>query len=90
VIFADAFYERMMLGLYGTYEYTIDRLSVASYFGVLALRKKSDNSNPFLYQKFGIKYHFKNDMYAGLLVRAHNFSVAEVIEWTIGYRIKWH
>ncbi len=90
VSYADDFYEKMMIGVFGTYEYTVDRLSVASYFGILALRKKGTNSNPLLYQKFGIKYHFKNDMYAGLLVRAHNFSVAEVIEWNIGYRIKWH
>ncbi len=90
VDFSDKLYEKMLLGIYGTYEFTIDRLSVASYFGVLAFRKKDDNSNPILYQKFGLKYHFKNDMYTGLLVRAHNFSVAEVIEWNIGYRIKWH
>ena len=90
VEFADKLSEKMMLGLYGTYEYTIDRLSVASYLGFLVFRDKGPNANPFLYQKFGLKYHFKNDMYAGLLVRAHNFSVAEVIEWNIGYRIKWH
>jgi len=90
VEFASKTSEKMMLGIFGTYEFTVDRLSVASYFGVLALRKKGDNANPFMYQKFGLKYHFKNDMYAGLLVRAHNFSVAEVIEWNIGYRIKWH
>lgn len=90
VEFADKLSEKMMLGLFGTYEFTIDKLSVASYLGVLALRKKGTNANPLLYQKFGIKYHFNNDMYAGLLVRAHNFSVAEVIEWNIGYRIKWH
>ncbi|WP_439182319.1 acyloxyacyl hydrolase [Carboxylicivirga taeanensis] len=90
VEFADKTYEKLMLGIYGTYEFTIDRLSVASYMGFLALRKKDEHSNPLMYQKFGLKYHFKNDMYVGLLVRAHNFSVAEVIEWNIGYRIKWN
>jgi hypothetical protein len=90
VEFADKFSDKMMLGVFGTYEFTIDRLSVASYFGLLALRKKDNNSNPLMYQKFGLKYHFKNDIYMGLLVRAHNFSVAEVIEWNLGYRIKWH
>ncbi|MBK3517227.1 acyloxyacyl hydrolase [Carboxylicivirga marina] len=90
VNFSDKLSEKMMLGVFGAYEFTIDRLSVASYIGILALRKKGTNANPLLYQKFGIKYHFKNDMYTGLLVRAHNFSVAEVIEWNIGYRIKWH
>ncbi len=81
--------DKVLLGLHGTYEFTIDRLSIASYFGVLTLRKKSEDANPFLYQKIGFKYHFKNDMYCGLLVRAHHFSVAEVMEWNIGYRIKW-
>ncbi len=86
VKFSDKTSEKMMLGIFGTYEFTVDRLSVASYFGVLAIKQ----SNSLLYQKFGLKYHFKNDMYLGLLVRAHNFSVAEVIEWNLGYRIKWH
>lgn len=90
VVFADKLSKKMMLGVYGTYEFTIDRLSVASYIGVLALRDKGTNANPLLYQKFGLKYHFKRDVYLGLLVRAHNFSVAEVIEWNLGYRIKWH
>jgi len=87
---SNKFSEKMMIGLYGTYEYTIDRLSVASYFGYLIYRKEVTNQSERLYQKFGIKYHFKNDVYLGLLVRAHNFSVAEVIEWNIGYRIKWY
>ncbi|MCU4174926.1 acyloxyacyl hydrolase [Carboxylicivirga sp. N1Y90] len=87
---SDKFSEKFMLGIFGTYEYTIDRLSVASYLGYLVYRKEVTNESNKLYQKFGIKYHFKNDMYAGLLVRAHNFSVAEVIEWNLGYRIKWN
>lgn len=91
VLISDKFSEKMMIGLYGTYEFTIDRLSVASYLGYLVYRKEVTNkSDSKLYQKFGIKYHFKNDMYAGLLVRAHNFSIAEVIEWNLGYRIKWN
>ncbi|WP_430810274.1 MULTISPECIES: acyloxyacyl hydrolase [unclassified Carboxylicivirga] len=90
VEFADKTADKMMLGLYGTYEFAIDRLSIASYLGFLVLRHKGENANPLMYQKFGLKYHFKNNLYAGLLVRAHNFSVAEVIEWNIGYRIKWH
>lgn len=87
---SDKFSEKFMLGIFGTYEYTIDRLSVASYLGYLVYRKEVTNESNKLYQKFGIKYHFKNDIYAGLLVRAHNFSVAEVIEWNLGYRIKWN
>ncbi len=81
--------EKMKFGIYGTYEFTIDRLSIVSCLGYTLLRKKYDEMGPDLYQKFGIKYHFKNDLYAGVLVRAHSFSVADFIEWNIGYRIKW-
>jgi len=87
---ADKFTDKLILGLYGTYEFTIDRLSVASYFGAFAFRNSRSNAPNLLYQKFGLKYHFKRDIYVGLLVRAHNFSVADVIEWNIGYRIKWN
>ena len=44
---------------------------------------------PLIYEKFGLKYHFRNDLFIGLLVRAHNFTVADVIEWNIGYRFRW-
>lgn len=87
---ADHFGDKLMLGLFGTYEFTVNRLSVASYFGAYAFRKTYDGMPPLLYQKFGLKYHFKRDIYIGLLVRAHNFSVADVIEWNLGYRIKWN
>jgi len=84
-----SFGEKLSLGAFGTYEFCVDRLSIASYLGVYIFRKEIPDPTPVLYQKFGIKYHFKNDLYAGILVKANNFSVAEYIEWNIGYRIKW-
>ncbi|TLX74688.1 acyloxyacyl hydrolase [Labilibacter sediminis] len=82
--------DKITLGVYGTYEFTIDRLSISSYLGAFVFRKEVPNQLPRLYQKFGFKYHFKNDMYSGILVRAHDFSVADFIEWNIGYRLKWY
>jgi len=86
---AVSFGEKMSMGVFGTYEFCVDQLSVASYLGAYVFRKKIDDPDPILYQKFGVKYHFKSDLYAGVLVRAHNFSVADFIEWHVGYRIKW-
>lgn len=86
---SDQLSDKMMLGLFGTYEFCIDRLSIASYLGYKVLRKTNSDSGSGLYQKFGIKYHFKNNFYVGILVRAHNFTVADYIEWNVGYRIKW-
>lgn len=82
--------DRMKMGIYGTYEFCIDRLSIASCLGLYALRNKYDEEPPVLYQKFGLKYHLKNDMYFGLMVRARKFTVADVIEWNVGYRLKWN
>ncbi|MFV0376648.1 MAG: acyloxyacyl hydrolase [Mangrovibacterium sp.] len=81
--------DHMKLGIYGTYEFCIDRLSIASHLGFYALRKHFDTEQPLIYQKVGLKYHFKNDVYLGLLVRAYRLTVADVIEWNVGYRIKW-
>ena len=81
--------DKMKMGIYGTYEFCVDRLSIASYLGVYALRKSYDSEPPLFYEKFGLKYHFKNNIYVGLLVRAQKFTVADVIEWNIGYRFRW-
>jgi hypothetical protein len=81
--------DKMKLGVFGSYEFCIDRLSIASYLGFYALRKSYNGEPPLVFEKFGLKYHFKNDMYIGLLVRAHKFTVADVLEWNIGYRIRW-
>ena len=81
--------DQMKMGVFGTYEFCVDRLSIASYLGVYVIRKDYPDQAPALYQKFGLKYHFKNNMFVGLLVRAGKFTVADVIEWNVGYRLKW-
>ncbi|WP_163716752.1 acyloxyacyl hydrolase [Mangrovibacterium lignilyticum] len=87
---SEDFLDLMKVGIYGTYEFCVNHLSVASHLGFYALRKSYPGQQPFIYQKFGLKYHFKNDVYIGLLVRAHKFTVADVIEWNVGYRLKWY
>jgi hypothetical protein len=41
------------------------------------------------YQRIGLKYHIFENVFAGINVRAYDFSIADYIEWNIGYRIKW-
>lgn len=81
--------DKLKLGIFGTYEFCIARLSIVSAVGFYALRNKFETEPPVIYEKFGLKYHFKNDMYIGLLVRAYSFTVADVLEWNIGYRLRW-
>ncbi|MFV0522026.1 MAG: acyloxyacyl hydrolase [Mangrovibacterium sp.] len=85
----NSFADRFVLGVYGTYEFVINRLSLASSLGAYVYRHKAVDATPVVYQRIGLKYHFGNDIYMGILVRAHNFSVADMIEWCVGYRIKW-
>ncbi|MFV0366360.1 MAG: acyloxyacyl hydrolase [Mangrovibacterium sp.] len=86
---SDKFSDRFVLSPYGTYEFVVNRLSLASSLGFYLYRQKPQGGAPFLYQRIGLKYHFKNDMFMSILVRAHSFSVADLIEWGVGYRIKW-
>ena len=41
------------------------------------------------YQRIGLKYHIFENVFTGINVRAYDFSIADYIEWNIGYRIKW-
>ncbi len=41
------------------------------------------------YQRIGLKYHIWPHVFAGINVRAYDFSIADYIEWNFGYRIKW-
>ncbi len=86
---ASGFSNNFKLGIYGTYEFCIDRLSVASSLGAYLYKTDYPHSPPLIYQRIGLKYHLQNDIYMAVLVRAHNFSVADLLEFCIGYRIKW-
>ena len=53
--------------------------------GIAIPKRRSGNS----YQRIGLKYHIFKNIFAGINVRAYDFSIADYIEWNIGYRIKW-
>ncbi len=41
------------------------------------------------YQRLGLKYHVFENVFLGINIRAYDFSIADYIEWTLGYRVKW-
>ncbi|MFV0554920.1 MAG: acyloxyacyl hydrolase [Mangrovibacterium sp.] len=86
---SERFADRFVLGSYLTYEFVISHLSVASSLGIYTYRKKPEGAGPLVYQRIGLKYHFDSNFFLAVAVRAHSFSVAEMIEWGVGYRIKW-
>lgn len=81
--------DRFAVGLYGSHEFCISRLSIVTQLGVYLWRKDLPNRKPALYQRAGLKYHFKNDMFVGINIFAHNLSQADFIEWNLGYRLPW-
>lgn len=39
------------------------------------------------YQRIGLRYYLFNHLFAGIAIKANNFSVADYIEWSLGYSI---
>ena len=77
------------MGTYGTMEYAMNRISLVGDLGIYLLNKDVPKAEPRFYQRIGMKYHFKNEMFAGVRLRASEFSKAEYVEWSIGYRFRW-
>jgi len=44
---------------------------------------------PGYYQRIGVKYHFMNNTFLGISLRAYNFYQSDFIEWTLGHRFSW-
>ncbi len=96
--------DKLAIGAYGTFELVLNKLSVVVQPGWYIYREewKIPDSPPSddiaiphrkpggSYQRLGLKYHFYKDLFAGINVRAYDFSIADYIEWNIGYRIEWY
>jgi len=91
------------MGMYGSFELVIHRLSVVVQPGWYLYRPQwqvpeyepgSPNIGPSRksgtsYQRLGLKYHIIENMFVGINIRAYDFGIADFIEWNIGYRVKW-
>jgi len=95
---------KFAFGAYGSFELVVNRLSVViqpgwyiyrddwqipdtpAPTGISYPRRKPGGS----FQRIGLKYHVFENVFAGINVRAYDFSIADYIEWNIGYRIKWN
>ncbi|GJM63622.1 acyloxyacyl hydrolase [Persicobacter diffluens] len=79
--------DKFSLGGYVGYELVLDRLSLLMNAGAYILRKDDyPGVKPVMYQRIGLKYRFYDNIFAGVYVRAYHFSVADYLEWQIGYR----
>ena len=94
---------KLNIGLYGTFELVIHKLSLVVQPGWYLYREEwqvpeKQEGSPAIpprrksggsYQRLGLKYHVFENVFLGINIRAYDFGIADYIEWNIGYRIKW-
>ncbi len=86
----DAKYNPMSIGLAINQEVYYRNLSLFVGLGYYAYRQLGirDNDSRF-YQRAGFRYYFPafNDLFVGYAIKAHNFRMAEYLEFSVGIRI---
>jgi len=83
------FSDKISLGAFGSFELIAGRLSLIVQPGYTFLRKEIEGQKPAFYQRAGIKYLVWKDLSLGINIKAHDFGVADYIEWYAGWSIKW-
>lgn len=81
-------WDNLTVGLIYQPELIIGQLSLVGGVGIYARHHQYGNFKQ-LYQRLGVKYHFTQNFSFGINIRAINFMLAEVLEFNLGYRIKW-
>lgn len=76
------------LSVFPSYELVIDRASVVIQPGIYLYRSKYPERTPATFQRIGLKYYVTDNLSFALNMRAHNWSIADFLEWTIGYSFR--
>ncbi|MDD3079919.1 MAG: acyloxyacyl hydrolase [Paludibacter sp.] len=79
------FMEKFELSIFPSYELVVHKMSLVLQPAFYLYRKKLDNLSPVFHQRIGLKYHFTDNIYAGIILRDYAFHVSDFIEWTVGY-----
>ncbi len=79
------FSDKIGIGIFVAGEWVFGNLSVIGQPGYYLKKTYGDK----FYQRLGIKYHFGKYIFAGINIRAVQFTKADLIEWNLGYHIKW-
>lgn len=84
----SVFRKGLELSIFPSYEIVVNKFSVLMQSGIYLYRTEYPFRSPVFYQRIGLKYNVMNNISLGIHVRAHRFSIADFIEWTLGYNIK--
>jgi hypothetical protein len=80
--------ENFTLGFILQPEFIIDKLSLVSAIGIYAVHRNYGNFRQ-TYQRLGVRYEIGKNLSLGVNVRSINFTMAEFLEFNLGYRISW-
>lgn len=82
------FVDKLQVSIYPSYELVVNKVSLVLQPAFYIYRKKLKNQTPVFHQRIGLKYHFKNNFFAGVTLRDYKFHVSDFMEWHIGYVLK--
>lgn len=66
-------------------QFRANRLGVQAGMGYELINKEEAKAGKRLYQRIGLRYYFFKEIFAGINIKARNLSVADYIEWSVGY-----
>ena len=68
-------------------QFRANRLAVQADIGYELINNgKFHFSNDF-HQRIGLRFYLHKHIFAGIAIKANNFSTADYIEWSLGYSI---
>lgn len=68
-------------------QFRANRLGVQAGLGYELINNGKLHFSNDIYQRIGLRYYLFNHLYAGIAIKASNFSKADYIEWSVGYSI---
>lgn len=80
--------DNFTIGIIAQPEFIIDKLTLVGGIGIYAVHLNYGNFKQ-TYQRLGVRYEFYKNISIGINVRSINFMLAELLEFNLGYRIKW-
>lgn len=79
--------EQLFLGVAPIGQFRANRLALQAAVGCEVLSEGKLVKNQF-YQRIGIRYYLSKHLFAGIAIKATNFSKADYIEWSLGFSAK--
>jgi hypothetical protein len=76
------------LSVFPSYELIVGPVSAIIQPSFYLFRNKAIAQKSKTYQRLGIRYHFKSNLFIGMNLRAYDYHVSDFMEWNIGFTSK--